>query len=273
MKDGRTYFSSNALKTNIIFDIESIYLVINQGFYSRKAGGNLGNYTPYKKRFIQMVHTFDGGGKIKVNGKIFQCKPNTVIFVDYQDSPTLETSGGFWDYGIIWFFSENLDFPINEVLEAPMVKGERARFKKIVSLIDKREYISTAQANGLTLALVAEILSKTNFTSDKQYKQDVRKVMEKINASTDEKLTVEGLAKSVHLSEKHFRLLFERFVGMSPKQYITKAKMEKAIFYLKNTTMSIEEIAENLAYSSTTHFIITFNKLYGVTPLNFRKGR
>jgi len=272
MKEKRTLYSNGALKTNIIFDLESVYLVRNQGYYTSQSGGDLSRYTPYKKKFVKMMHTFDGCGSVIAGGKTFECTAGTVIFVDYEDNPLQSLQGGTWEYCIMWFFSENIDLPLNILLSVPILSGEKRTIKKIVSLLDKRDYISTAQANGLGLALLAEILSKANFKSDKLYMKDVRDAMDYINSSTDKKLTVSELARSMHLSEKHFRILFERFVGMSPKQYITKAKMEKAIFYLRNTTLSIEEIAEKLSYSTTTHFINTFSKLYNVTPLNFRKG-
>ena len=90
-------------------------------------------------------------------------------------------------------------------------------------------------------------------------------------AGTDEKLTVESLAAELHLSPKHFRTLFERSVGMNPKQYITKSKLEKSQFYLTHTELSIQEIAAKLAFSSPTHYINTFTKYYHITPLLYRK--
>lgn len=272
MKGKRSVYSNDALKTNIIFDVEAIYLVKNQGKYvNRSSGGKLSDYTPYNKRFVKMIHTYDGAGEITSGENTFYLTPGTVVFLEYNEKSITELPGGTWEYCVLWFFSENIDLPINVLLNVPELQGEKRTIKKIVSLIDKRDYISTAQANGLALALVAEILSKTNFKSDKLYMKDIRDAIDYINSATDKKLTVGELTKTAHLSEKHFRNLFERFVGMSPKQYIIKAKMEKAMFYLRNTSLSIEEIADKLAYSSTTHFIITFAKRYNLTPLNYRK--
>ena len=92
-----------------------------------------------------------------------------------------------------------------------------------------------------------------------------------INAHIEEKITVNMLAKKYHFSEKHFRHLFSKVIGISPKKYIETVKLEYAFELLKNSTLTVSEIAEKLEFSSVRHFVTYFKKAYQITPSKCRK--
>jgi len=47
--------------------------------------------------------------------------------------------------------------------------------------------------------------------------------------------------------------------------------MNHAVEYLLNTPMKISEIADAVGYDSVDHFSRTFRKVYGTSPLDYRK--
>lgn len=48
--------------------------------------------------------------------------------------------------------------------------------------------------------------------------------------------------------------------------------MQKAGTLLRNTGLSVSEIAEHLGYQNPTNLIRSFKKYYGVTPAKYRKS-
>ena len=262
--------ASNAVKTNIIFDLESAYVLRMPTGFKNIARGKLERYTPYNKKFAMMLYTTSGRGKVVTKNEEFECAAGDLIFAYYVDCPTIIAKDGEWDAELIWFFFENIELPLNRIIKLPEIPNRKETVEKIISLVATRDYYATAQANGLAQALVCEILTKLSEGQNK-YPKDIAKTLDYINSNTEEKITVDSLAAELHLSPKHFRTLFERSVGMNPKQYITKSKLEKSQFYLTHTELSIQQIAAKLAFSSPTHYINTFTKYYRITPLLYRK--
>ena len=66
--------------------------------------------------------------------------------------------------------------------------------------------------------------------------------------------------------------LFQKYLSTSPMLYLSRYRLEKSIFLLRNTAMSITEIAYACGFSNTSYFCELFRKYYSVTPKQFRSG-
>ena len=79
------------------------------------------------------------------------------------------------------------------------------------------------------------------------------------------------LAKVCDMSVSNFRRVFKLETGLSPKAYITKARMDYAEYLLKNTNVTITEIAETLGYNAVCGFNKIFSSIFGISPSGYRK--
>ena len=59
-------------------------------------------------------------------------------------------------------------------------------------------------------------------------------------------------------------------MGISPRQYIVRCKMKKALELITGSDVKISEIAETLAYSDQYAFSKAFKKFYGESPSFYR---
>jgi AraC family transcriptional regulator len=59
---------------------------------------------------------------------------------------------------------------------------------------------------------------------------------------------------------------------LSPINYITRQRIERAKRLLAETELPISEIALRTGFSSQSHFTTSFRRLAGVTPSSFRRG-
>ena len=96
------------------------------------------------------------------------------------------------------------------------------------------------------------------------------KILHYINDRIEEDIHVQDIAEAFHYSEKHIRALFKNTLGISPKQYINKVKLENVCHLLINTTMPLQDIAEKYRFASVSHLVNCFKKKYGVTPSKYR---
>lgn len=85
-----------------------------------------------------------------------------------------------------------------------------------------------------------------------------------------ERITVDMLSDSVHISQAYFSRLFKKEIGISVSSYIRDRKIEYAKKLLKFSEMEMADIAAYLSFSSQSHFIQQFRQQTGLTPKAFR---
>ena len=89
-----------------------------------------------------------------------------------------------------------------------------------------------------------------------------------------ERLTVGELAARAGVSEVHFRNLFRRHTGQTPKAYIQQLRLRKARALLQtNPLLTVKEVAAQTGFGDAHHFHAVFKRAYGVTPATCRRGR
>ena len=79
------------------------------------------------------------------------------------------------------------------------------------------------------------------------------------------------MAKKVNLSESHFFVLYKKFYGITPVADLINARINNAKNMLLFKNMLIDDIASELGYNNTTHFIRQFKSFVGITPSQYRK--
>jgi AraC family transcriptional activator of mtrCDE len=82
--------------------------------------------------------------------------------------------------------------------------------------------------------------------------------------------TVESLCYAVGLSRSAFMARFTAVLGQSPMTVLRQLRMRHAAVLLSSNTLSIDQVAFNVGYSSRTSFSRAFRKMYGSDPSEFR---
>ena len=89
----------------------------------------------------------------------------------------------------------------------------------------------------------------------------------------DKNLTAKRIAEHFWLSQNYFCTLFKRKTNSTPKEYITKLRMEKAAELLAAHRYKQYEIAAMVGYTDSYYFTRVFQRRYGVTPSQYREGK
>ncbi|HKX30239.1 MAG TPA: helix-turn-helix transcriptional regulator [Blastocatellia bacterium] len=105
--------------------------------------------------------------------------------------------------------------------------------------------------------------------------QKLRRAIEYIGDHLDQEqgIALPMVAEEVGMSYYHFSRAFKQSMGLSPINYVTRRRMERAQRLLIETEMPIAEIALKAGFSSQSHFTTSFRRLAGITPSSFRKHR
>jgi AraC family L-rhamnose operon transcriptional activator RhaR len=84
------------------------------------------------------------------------------------------------------------------------------------------------------------------------------------------RVSVRDVAAQVHLSERHISRLFNRVMGVSILDYLTRARLETASQLLLDREMSVKQVARAVGYPDAHYFSTLFGRKTGLTPGEFR---
>ncbi len=98
----------------------------------------------------------------------------------------------------------------------------------------------------------------------------LKKAKQYIDEHFCEELDVGQIADHVGLNHSYLQTLFAKEFGCGLMRYVNHQRMERATFLLKNTDLSIIDIAFHVGFNSRQHFGYTFEKRFGMSPKQYR---
>ncbi len=93
-----------------------------------------------------------------------------------------------------------------------------------------------------------------------------------INHHISEPLTIHQLAVEHGISEGYLSVLFSRYIGCGPGEYIRNARINRAVDMLNSGNYMISDVAEKTGFSSPAVFSRTFRNVIGSSPREFVKS-
>lgn len=150
--------------------------------------------------------------------------------------------------------------------------------RQIMDTMREHKEFYMEEVRGLILALLMEIARWNSETREHDKKSQVQKVgntlildsLDYININYQRQIKVEELARVCHISETHFRRLFTEFMKMTPVEYINKVRIQRACNDLKNTNLSVGDIAVKNGFSDLSTFNRNFKKYSNLSPKQWR---
>ena len=82
-------------------------------------------------------------------------------------------------------------------------------------------------------------------------------------------ISIDDIAKAVGVSRSHLYRVFMSNVGQSPIDYLTNYRISEACYLLKNSQLSIAEIAVSVGFFDQFYFSRVFKKNKGVPPSKY----
>jgi two-component system response regulator YesN len=86
-----------------------------------------------------------------------------------------------------------------------------------------------------------------------------------------ENITIDKIAKAIHMNPTYFCEYFKNQTGETILDYVTKTRIEKAKDLLISTELKIYDISQLVGYSDTKYFSKLFKKYFGDVPSKFKE--
>lgn len=206
------------------------------------------------------------------------------------------TPHGTWSYAEVENYWEYLFIDVESVL-TEIYRSDAIFAHELIARINKKAHVSDVHKNPvlaesiravmtekrkqqeygsevekcLVLRLLLEIARlnpNESLKSDHPLKQ--RKVivesLKYVNEHYADPIKINVLAESCHMSETHFRRVFQDTIHMKPVDYINFVRIQKACELLNGSNDTIENIAINVGFITQSTFNRNFLRVVGVPP-------
>lgn len=99
-----------------------------------------------------------------------------------------------------------------------------------------------------------------------------RRCLDLMQARLAEDISLDELAAEAQLSPFHFARMFKHSVGVPPRVYLTRLRLERACELLERTDLPVTEIAIEVGYSSNQVLARVFLKHRRMSPSEYRRS-
>lgn len=204
-----------------------------------------------------------GTGTFKISGKTIHTKPGDVLFipanvpyeVDYSTSSSIVVNMGSCDYSI------------PEGFELHSGSGIALMFALLLDEWDK--YHSANRSKATIYNILEKIGEYCNESTENTALNKCIQYMDTHFCTPD--LDIKMVCDAVFISRSNlYRLFLNRF-GISPKQYVIKQRLNKALKLLIGEGLSVKEIASACGFSDDKYFSRIFKEKYGYPPSKLRQ--
>lgn len=97
-------------------------------------------------------------------------------------------------------------------------------------------------------------------------------IMNYIDNNFTSNITLTAIADKFSMSPSYLGKLFKANMNISYNSYVNKKRINYACHLLTQTSMSYDEISKESGFSNSSYFFLTFKKILGVTPSEYRSS-
>lgn len=120
------------------------------------------------------------------------------------------------------------------------------------------------------ISRVIDEIKQMRFTNSKLL---VNRALNFIHCHYEEKISLEDVARELHLSKQYLCNTFKKETGENMSLYINKLRIEKAKNMLLESEVRIKEIFEAVGYSNQQYFSKVFKKITGMTIMEYKENK
>lgn len=247
---------------------------------------------PHKNDFYMLLFTVAASGRLQIDTEeihlggpsIIIIEPgcvNSIVLDENASGKAICFSEAFfslrYNNNILNQFSL---FQMEHRLVTAIADEQRQRLDKLLQMAEQefkrnlsdslkvlRSYVNIILFEMERLLLTEHPIQKNDFNSEKM--QQFKKLIEK--HYTTNKLP-SYYAENMNISVNYLNRLCKEKINLTAGDVIRKHIAIEAQRLLQFTTMTINEIANELGFESTSYFITFFKKQQGITPEQFRKN-
>lgn len=240
--------------------------------------------THYHEEY-ELYYMLDGGTTYFIDGEIFSINKGDFVFIPRGLSHNTDNQNYRHNERILISFREEIfhedqRFILEELAKTRVVYVPDTQLPVLESLLFKieAEYVQSEKGKEVLLDLYIQEVLTLLYRYKCERKSVIQEsdkivytISEYIGKNYGQDITLKSLSKDFAISEGYLSRKFKAVSGLGVNQYITYVRISHAEKLLRDSDLSVTEIAEKCGFCGSTYFSSVFRKLKGVPPLTYRK--
>jgi AraC family transcriptional regulator of arabinose operon len=238
-----------------------------------------GHYGPRIQKNLQLVYIFKGDALIRINGKEHYLGPReaTLLLPGREEYFTFSRRTRT-HHGWCESIEPRLDHSVlREYEQLPFSRPFTPRMELLantsLSLSNETRASQRRLFDVLAQAIFLEFLSLARFQDDRDEILPVplQKACDHIETNYASSCDLERLAKIAGVTKGHLIRLFRKHLGVTPIECLWKKRVESGARLLKETGLSISEVAYRTGFQNPYHFSRLAKEHLGESPRQYRQ--
>ena len=243
---------------------------------------------------LEFILILEGQMSYDVNGQKISLQTGEGIFVNsrcfhygYSDahaeclflcillSPQLLSSNTYFVQNCLNPLIQNTHFPYQKL--SPAIQWQNAILRDLEALYEENlENIQPFVILEKSAHIFRLLSENMNFFPD--YDKNAEDILALtamigyVQKNYPNKILLKDISSAGNCCKTKCTSLFQKYLSTSPMLYLNRYRLEKSIFLLRNTALSITEVAYACGFSNTSYFCELFHKYYHITPRQCRRS-
>ncbi len=251
--------------------------------------------------FVEIVYILEGSGIHSINGTEYPVQAGDLLYINYGCTHSFVIPEKMIAYNLMVkldYFDKQLNTPNNannifsllaltsfeeiqsEIDRAsPLVSfyGEeqaniRFILEKIESELENNYLGKSVLLESYVNILLTNVFRKILMSDNRDEEIIPAEIIMYIQEHCGEKLSLKDLAEKCFYNPAYFSRLFKKAFNMTLTEFIMEQRLKKASHFLRNTEMSVDEVAAVCGFTDKTFFYTRFKQKYGCTPGDYKKN-
>jgi len=131
--------------------------------------------------------------------------------------------------------------------------------------------LSKQQSEMFARALLSILWRQAYQPPPSAFDQRIEELLQDIRAQPAQDWTLDRMTRRVGVASTYLTMRFHRITGHSPAQFVIHTRVEHAGMLLRETSLSLKEIAQLSGYRDIFFFARQFKNVQGLPPAAFRR--
>lgn len=103
-----------------------------------------------------------------------------------------------------------------------------------------------------------------------RYREAIHKTLDYVNLNYNRDMGLEDASRMAMMSTAYFSFIFKQITGKTFVEYRNELRIQKAIKFLGNYSLSVTDICFKVGFNDTAYFSKIFKKITGISPRKYR---
>jgi AraC-like DNA-binding protein len=234
-------------------------------------------FGPRIQQDLQLVLLHTGAMTVKIEDTSLTMPPGhiTLLKPGYEETFYFAKTEETWHRWIAISFEKlphALTVSLDELPSFIPLSDRMNRIVELMLLLQNASLDCQASLNDLAhAALMLYVSEAKQVHHNERIHPIILAVKEHIHLQYAEHLNLSLMAKRANVTPEHLIRLFQRQEGHTPTKYLWNYRLNQGLDLIRNTGLSIGEIAEQTGFKTSYHFSRSMKRLTGKTASEIRK--